>query len=207
MPVAYSPINRTLSKGIYLLLCCICRSLLRISKTALAADFPGTYPLEVSVETVSPTKVTNGQYPRAYRSNLSLQEVYFLREESGSRPSLHRDSLLSFDLFRLKENLGFQRCYMTSSPDEPEKSLSGNREIPKTENRFLFLNSYSRSRDNPCFLASFTVIWPFLVFRRLQEQMTSLPFDSKVRSTLNMCWNVSPISRKTRGIYSQLLQR
>jgi hypothetical protein len=115
--------------------------------------------------------------------------------------SLHRDSLLSFDPLRLKENLGFQRCYSTL----PEKSLSGNREIPKTVLRFLFLRTYSRSRDNPCFLASFTVIWPFLVFRRLQEQVTNLSFGSKVRSTLNMCWNSARISATERGMYSQLL--
>jgi len=134
-------------------------------------------------------------------ASLLYAKITFRERDQAHALSLHRNSLLSFDPLRLKENLGFQRCYSTL----PEKSLSGNREIPKTENRFLFLNSYSRSRDNPCFLASFPVIWPFLVFRRLQDRVTNSTFGSKVRSTLNMGWNSARISTTERGIYSQLL--
>lgn len=65
-------------------------------------------------------------------------------------------------------------------------------------------NIYSRSYDNPCFLTSFAVIWPFLVFRRLRDQMMNLTSGSKVRSTLNVRWSLATLSSTRRELSKPL---
>lgn len=82
-----------------------------------------------------PSRSTGSIREHSDSSSLYAKTEALERGKALAQP-LHRDSLLSFDPIRLDGNLGFQQCYTTL----PEKSLSGNREIPKTDFRLLFLS-------------------------------------------------------------------